>query len=83
MTARDDGAARVGGGGPVQLTTVGDLQDGQRVGFIMPDNSTRWETLRKVWRYDDGSVTLEFEGEDPGMWNFNDEYLSVPVRVKQ
>ena len=69
-----------------QMVTIGDLQDGQRVGFILPDNSTRWETLRKVWRYDDGSVMLEFKGlkgREPGMWSFKDEDLLLPVRVKR
>jgi len=66
----------------MQLVAVGDLQTGQRVVFDMPNGSTQSVTLRKVWRYDDGSVTLEFKGREPGMWHFSDKDLLLPVTIR-
>lgn len=66
----------------MQLIAVKDLQDGQRVKFDMPNGIPKWVTLRKVWRYDDGSITLEFKGREPGMWHFDDENLLLPVTVR-
>lgn len=63
-------------------TTINELRDGDSVAFDMTDSRTEWLTLRKVWRYDDGSIALEFKGNEPGLWRYADEDLLLPVTIR-
>ena len=63
-------------------TTINELRDGDSVSFDMPDSRTEWLTLRKVWRYDDGSIVLEFKGREPGLWRYADKDLLLPVTIR-
>lgn len=63
--------------------TISELRDDDRVGFEMPNDAMEWLTIKKVWRYDDGSITLEYKGRDPGMWRYEGEDLLQMVEVKR
>jgi hypothetical protein len=60
-------------------TTVGNLRNGDTVQF---KNDERVLTIRKVWRYEDGSITLEFKGKNPGMWRYAGDALNLTVTVR-
>lgn len=93
MTARRDGSR---GGGAIRgrdgemMVPIGELRDGDRVGFKLtpyptkiPNGATEWLTIKKVWRYNDGSVLLEFKGRNPGMWKYDGDDLLQMIEVKR
>lgn len=56
---------------------IADLRDGQRV---LCGNT--YHQLRRVWRYDDGRIVLEFRGDNPGLWSYPPEYQNETVTIR-
>ena len=59
--------------------TISTLRDGDRVLC-----GRQFHKIRKVWRYDDKSITLEFAGNNPGLWSYPPEIAAEEyVKVKR
>ena len=56
------------------MTTIKELVEDDRI--VIGDKT---QTIAKVWRYDDGSITIELKGQDPGMWNYTPDEQGLTV----